>query len=299
MNKVGIPRGIFYYYNKDIWTNFFDALDVPYIISPKTNKKIMKLGIKHSNDEMCLSMKVFMGHVFYLKDKCDCLLIPRIDNFKCNNQTCTNFLALYDIVHNMLDKRILNYNIDLEKNKTLKKGLIQIGSKLGKSKKEIKKAYKYALHEYKVKRKLEIKENKSKLASSKIKILIVSHPYNTYDEMIGADIINYLNKNNIEIIYSDKFNSKEVSKLSYKYSKDIYFKYNKDNVGALKYCEDKIDGVIFLSSFPCGPDSITNELVMRQINLPYLNLIIDDSSAFTGIETRLESFIDMLGGNHE
>ena len=159
MNKVGIPRGIFYYYYKDIWTNFFDALDVPYIISPKTNKKIMKLGVKHANDEMCLSMKVYMGHLFYLKDKCDYLLVPRIDNFKCNNQTCTNFLALYDIVSNAVDNPILNYNIDLEKNKNLKKGLYDIGFKLGKSKKEIKKAYKYALKEYKDRRKVEIKKN--------------------------------------------------------------------------------------------------------------------------------------------
>lgn len=299
MNKVGIPRGIFYYYYKDIWTNFFDALDIPYIISPKTNKKIMKLGVKHANDEMCLSMKVYMGHLFYLKDKCDYLLVPRIDNFKCNNQTCTNFLALYDIVSNAVDKPILNYNIDLENNKNLKKGLYEIGFKLGKSKKEIKNAYKYAIKEYKDRRKAGIKKNIKNLESEKIKILIVSHPYNTYDEMIGADIIKYLESNDIKLIYSDKFNSKEVNKLSLKYSKDIYFKYNKDNIGALKYSEDKIDGVIFLSSFPCGPDSIANELVMRKINLPYLNLIVDDSSGFAGMETRLESFIDMLGERHE
>ena len=299
MNKVGIPRGIFYYYYKDIWTNFFDALDIPYIISPKTNKKIMKLGLKGANDEMCLSMKVYLGHALYLKDKCDCLLVPRIANFKCHNQTCTNFLALYDIVNNELAMSILNYNIDLEKHKSLKEGLFNIGIKFNKSKKEIKKAYKYALKEYSAIKKEEIENNLKKLSTNKLKILIVSHPYNTYDEMIGADIIKYLEDNDVTIIYSDKFNSKIVSKLSYKYSKDLYFKYNKDNIGALKYVEDKIDGVIFLSSFPCGPDSITNELVMRQINIPYLNLIIDDTSGFNGLETRLESFIDMLGDKHE
>ncbi len=298
MDKVGIPRGIFYYYYKDIWTNFFDALEIPYIISPKTNKKIMKMGMRNANDEMCLSMKIYIGHIIYLKDKCDSLLVPRIDNFKCNNQTCTNFLALYDIVSNMIDKPLLNYNIDLENKKTLKKGLYNIGFKLGKDKKEISKAYKYALSEYKDRRKTEIKKNIKNLASDKLKILIVSHPYNTYDEIIGADIIKYLENNDIKIIFSDMFDSGKVNKLSLKYSKDIYFKYNKDNIGALKYCENKIDGVIFISSFPCGPDSIVNELVLRKIKLPYLNLIVDDSSGFAGIETRLESFIDMLGVRH-
>ena len=58
--------------------------------------------------------------------------------------------------------------------------------------------------------------------------------------------------------------------------------------------EGMIDGVIFLTSFPCGPDSLVNELVMRKINIPYLNLIIDDLDSNVGIITRLESFIDIL-----
>ncbi len=295
MNKVGIPRGIFYYYYKDLWTNFFDYLDVPYIVSPKTNKKILRMGIKHANDEVCFAMKVFLGHVAFLKDKCDYLFIPRIDNFKYNNQTCTNFLALYDLVKNIFPSPVLHYNIDLEHKKTVKKGLFYLGRKLGKSNKEIRKAYKKAYKFYKEKKEKEIKENLLKLKSSKLKILIVSHPYITYDEILGKDISNYLEKHNITVIYSDKFNSKITNKLALKYSKDLYFKYNKDNIGALKYCENKVNGVIFLSAFPCGPDSLVNELVMRKIKLPYLNLVLDDNSSFTGLETRLESFIDMLG----
>ncbi len=295
MNKVGIPRGIFYYYYKDLWTNFFDYLDVPYIVSPKTNKKILRMGIKHANDEVCFAMKVFLGHVAFFKDKCDYLFIPRIDNFKYNNQTCTNFLALYDLVKNIFPSPVLHYNIDLEHKKTVKKGLFYLGRKLGKSNKEIRKAYKKAYKFYKEKKEKEIKENLLKLKSSKLKILIVSHPYITYDEILGKDISNYLEKHNITVIYSDKFNSKITNKLALKYSKDLYFKYNKDNIGALKYCENKVNGVIFLSAFPCGPDSLVNELVMRKIKLPYLNLVLDDNSSFTGLETRLESFIDMLG----
>ena len=147
----------------------------------------------------------------------------------------------------------------------------------------------------KEKRELDIKENISKLKSEKLKILIVAHPYITYDEMLGKDITDYLSSHNIEVIYSDKFNSKITNKLALKYSKDLYFKYNRDNIGALKYCENKIDGVIFLSAFPCGPDSLVNELVMRKIKVPYLNLVLDDNSSFAGFETRLESFTDMLG----
>ena len=297
MDKVGIPRSLLYYYYGDLWKYFFKNLEIPYIISPNTNQEIMNRGMKIANDEMCLALKNYIGHVDYLKDKCDYILVPRICNYKANNQTCTNFWALYDIINNLFDVKILNYNIDLEKGDTLKKGLYKIGKELGKNKIEIQKAYKVALDQYHLKRKKDIEINIKKLDSKKPKILIVSHPYNTYDSFLGNDIIKYLSKENIEIIYSDKFDETITSKMSKKISKNLYFKYSKENIGAIIYSADKIDGIIFISSFPCAPDSLVNELAMRKIKKPYINLIIDNNSSFTGIETRLESFIDVIGGN--
>ena len=296
MNTVGIPRSLFYYYYKDIWTDFFDSLKIKYIISPVTNKEIMDKGLKVSNSEMCLSLKNYLGHVDYLKDKCDYILVPRISNFKNNNQTCTNFWVVYDIVKNLFDVNLLHYNIDLEKGQTLKKGLYKIGKTLNKKHSQIKKAYKYAITRQKKRLKKNHQISQNKLKVKKTKILIVGHPYNIYDELIGKDIIKYLIKNNIEVIYSDKLNPKITNHLSKEISKDLYFKYSKDNLGAIAYCQDHINGIIFISSFPCAPDSLANELAMRKINIPYLNLVIDDNSSFTGLETRLESFLDMLGG---
>lgn len=295
--RVGIPRSLFYYYYGDIWKNFFDSLKISYIESPKTNQEIIDRGIKMANDEMCLSLKNYLGHIDYLKDKCDYILVPRISNFKNSNQTCTNFWAAYDIVKNLFPVNILHYNIDLEKGQTLKKGLYKIGKELNKNHHEIYKAYKYAITREKKRIKKNHIINLNKLKVNKTKILIVGHPYNLYDEMIGKDIIKYLIKNNIEVIYSDKFDSKITNPLSKKLSKDLYFKYSKDNLGSIIYCKNNIDGVIFISAFPCAPDSLANELAMRKLQIPHLNLVIDDSTSFTGLETRLESFLDMLGGS--
>lgn len=292
--KIGIPRSIFYYYYKDIWKYFFEEFNIELIISPNTNKKIMEEGIKFATDEMCLSMKNYIGHVSYLKDKCDYILIPRIDNYGIDNQTCTNFLALYDIINNLFDIKILNYNINLNQKETEEKGLINIVTKFGYSKEYAKLAYKKAYKKANsIKEKL-IKENIKKLESKKTKILFLGHPYNMYDNMIGKQIIKYLENNNIEIIYSDLFHSDITNDLSKKISYGLYFKYNKENIGSIPLTEDKIDGIIFLSTFPCGPDSLTNELVFRKVKKPYLNLIVDDTDGMAGIETRIESFIDIL-----
>ena len=292
--KIGIPRSINYYQNRYMWKYFFEYLKIETIISPKTNRKIMESGVELANDEMCLSLKNYLGHVCYLKDKCDYILIPRIDNYGRGNQTCTNFLSFYDLVNNLLDVKVLNYNIDYVNRKTEYKGYLQIGNALGFSDSRIKEAYEYA----KVKNNKELKriymDSYNRLRSNKTKILIVGHDYNTMDELIGNPIINYLKKNNCEVILCTDLPACETNRLSYKISQTLYWKYNKENIGAIEYCGNKIDGIILLSSFPCGPDSIVNELVIRKVNKPIINLVIDDLDSFTGIETRLESFLDIV-----
>lgn len=296
--KIGIPRALFYYYFNDLWELFFKEFNIELVISPKTNKSIIENGIKYSTDEMCLSLKTYIGHINYLKDKCDYILIPRIDNYGSTNQTCTNFLAIYDIINNIFDVKILDYNINLKTQETELKGLINIVTKFGYSSEYAIRVYKKSIIKYYDKRNRLIKNNLKKLDSSKTKILLIGHPYNMYDEIIGKDIIKNLEKNNIEIIYSDLFDSNKTNIESRKLSCGLYFKYNKENIGCIPIIEDKIDGIIFISTFPCGPDSLVNELVFRKINKPYLNLIIDDMDGYAGIETRIESFIDIIRGEY-
>ncbi len=292
--KIGLPRGLYYYYYGTLLTKFFENLDCEVIISPKTNKEILDNGIKLSYSEMCMSLKNFIGHVDYLKDKVDYIVIPRIDNYGTNDQTCTNFLAIYDIINNMFDVNILNFNIDYKKGFDEIKGFIKMGVDLKYSYTDIMSAYNKAkIETMNIETRL-TRDNISKLSSDKLKVLIVAHPYNIYDDFIGRPIVKMLEYNNVAIIYSDLFNNIRTNKLSKKISKNLYFKYSKENIGSIELVKNKVDGVIFLSTFPCGPDSLVNELVIRKIKIPCINIVIDDMDSMTGIETRIESFIDIL-----
>lgn len=296
--KIGIPRSIFYYYYGTLWEKFFKKMNCEIVLSPITNKNIMENGMKYANDEMCVSMKNYVGHVAYLIDKCDYLLIPRVDNYGLENQTCTNFLAAYDIINNLFSVKILNYNIDIYHHETEEKALVELGMKLGYSKQFCRRIYGEAKEEEEYEKEIKIQKNMAKLKSNKIKVLVVGHPYNLYDAYIGKPIIGYLEKQNIEVIYSDQFNSYMTNRMSKSLSSELYFKYSKENIGAISLTQNIVDGIIFITSFPCGPDSLANELVIRKLKKPYLNLIVDDMDASAGLETRLESFIDILERNH-
>lgn len=288
---IGIPRGLFYYYFGDMWCLFFGKLGINYIVSPETDRFIKSLGSKYSSDEMCLSMKIYIGHVAYLVDKCDMVLVPRIDNYGRFNQTCTNFLACYDIINNLFDIDIVDYNISYTDGDTLKKAFFSIGKRLGKSRSEVRDAYYYSLYKSNKIRKSKIIDNMNKLNLSGKKVLLVSHPYNTYDSSIGMPVIKYLESIGCSVIYSDLFDSDEEG---YKLSSGLYWKFSRSIIGSIELCNDKVDGIIFLSSFPCGLDSLVNDVVIRKVKGKCLNLVIDDMDAFAGIETRLESFVDIV-----
>jgi len=65
---------------------------------------------------------------------------------------------------------------------------------------------------------------------------------------------------------------------------------------------DDWDGVIHLSSFNCGCDSIASTLyhdILREKELPVMTLVLDEHAGQAGVDTRLEAFVDSIKDQHE
>lgn len=293
--KIGIPRAFLYYRNYILWKNFFEKLNCHIVLSPESSKEILDIGTKYSIDESCLSSKIYLGHIASLIDKCDYVLVPRIENYGKTEKVCVKFNALYDIVKNLFpEQKILTYNIEKTKLKTEFIGFIKMGLIVNKN--ILKVIISYIISKIKEKKQEKINHitQERKLNNDKIKILIVSHPYNIYDKYISNNIIKYLDNNNIQIIYADKLDKKTAKEYSKELSNTLYWTYSKEIIGAVNYYKEIYDGIIFLTTFPCGVDSLVNELVLRKTTKPTLNIIIDSQTSEIGLETRLESFIDIL-----
>lgn len=298
--KVGLPKAMITYEYPILYTKFFELLGIEIVFSDDTNLKILNDGIKYSIDETCLANKIYIGHVANLverkdKEKIDYIFIPRVSFFDKKETVCVKFYALYDICKNIFDANFITLNVDYSCNETEFKGFVNLGLKLGFSYSKSMIAYLKAKKAQDEHNKKEYTNQVKKLLSDK-NILIVSHPYIEHDKYIGYPVIKYLKDNKYNIIYSDI--NKGIVKESNEYrklSKMLYWKYNKNLLnGVLEYA-DKVKGIIFISTFPCGPDAMVNDLVIRKMkNKPILNLVIDEQDASAGLYTRLESFIDIL-----
>lgn len=293
---IGLPRALLFYQYQTLWTTFFKELGCDIVVSDKSNKEILEEGTKKSIDEACLSMKLFLGHIKNLENKCDYILVPRLYCIEKKEKLCTNFSVLYDLVNTLFkDVELLHYNIDVEKNENELLAFLKIGKQLGFTTFETMKAYKKAKRKEKEREEWRIEKQQARLDTEKLKILIVGHPYNLYDELIGRPIIRYLKSMDIEVIYSDIYPKDELEIESETISKDVYWTYNRYLLGAITHYKRSVDGIILLTTFPCGPDSLCNEMVIRKVkSVPILPIIIDELNAEAGLYTRLESFVDIL-----
>jgi predicted nucleotide-binding protein (sugar kinase/HSP70/actin superfamily) len=60
---------------------------------------------------------------------------------------------------------------------------------------------------------------------------------------------------------------------------------------------NNIDGIIYLSSFGCGLDSVLVHLVSKSAverKIPLIVMTLDEQTGEAGFNTRLEAFLDMI-----
>jgi predicted nucleotide-binding protein (sugar kinase/HSP70/actin superfamily) len=297
---IGLPRALLYFKYHQLWEVFFKELGFKILVSPETNRQILKDGVNLAVDESCLPVKIFLGHVNYLKDKADYIFLPRIVSLNKKEELCTKFMGLYDNVNNTFDGKIniLEYNIDFhffQKNQA--RTFFEVGMKLVSNPLKVWLAYRKALKIYDNEHLKLIQEQEQRLKqkNNKLKILIVAHPYVIHDGLIGSPISKFLLKENVEIFYADLVESLPARKKAEEISSDMYWTYNKEFLGAIAQYAKKINGIIYIAAFPCGPDALSIELYQKKFpQIPSMNLTLDELQSEAGLMTRLESFVDIL-----
>lgn len=296
--KIGIPRALLYYRYHTLWETFFEELGVETVISPPTSKSILDTGSIYAIDESCLPMKIFLGHVEWLIDRCDIILVPRIASLGRQGSTCMRFHAAYDVAQNTFRDRkikLLDYNIDLRKSGGELETFLTLGRAVGKKRTQSLHAYLTARQADKAVSTAEILHQRDLLQGDHCRILVVGHPYNIYDPYVGGPVLDCLRSLNTVPIIADIVDRREALERSTNITATLPWAFNRQLVGAIDIYRRYVDGIVLMSTFPCGPDSLVNEIVIRRVrDLPVLNLLIDGQEGTAGLETRLESFVDII-----
>lgn len=320
--RIGIPRALFYHQYYPFWKNFFELLGHEVALSSPTNKQILKKGIELCVDDACLPIKIYHGHVADIMGKVDTIFIPRIVSIEPKEYICPKFLGLPDMIKNSISDlpNVLDAKLNLYEGKIkILDHIFQIGAFLKTNKSRILLAYYMALKAQKqfecqmieksmIPQDLMCKNHETGQDQtliknpSKITVLLLGHNYNIYDDFISMGLIRKLRETNIAFITSEMVTRENIYQGTKKLSKGMFWTLGKKTIGTAYYYLDqkKIDGIIHVASFGCGPDSLVGELIekktKRDYNIPFLYLNLDEHAGEAGFNTRLEAFLDVLEG---
>ncbi len=318
--EIGIPRAMSFYNFYPFWYGFFTDLGIKIILSDKTTKKTLTDGAALVVSETCLPVKVYVGHVINLLEKgVDKIFTPSIQSIAPKIYNCSKIRGLPDLIRNVIKRDFTLIESTLDKSEK-RQGLyeflleavkpfgitdidrIKRASKNGwrvfnnfqimtKSGISYKTALKYAL------------SNKVIISTESkaypISVAVIAHGYNLYDEKISLKIFDKLESLDVKAYTSEQLSIEQMQEGIASMNSKLYWANEYEISGAAAhYIQDtKLDGVIAINAFGCGPDSLMLERVARfakQNSKPYLNLSIDEHTGEAGFITRIEAFVDML-----
>lgn len=292
--RVGIPRCLLFYQYGAIWEKFLHELGAEVIISGDTTRATMDNGSEL--DEVCLPVKVAFGHVNELCGQVDYLFMPRMVSVSEGQYMCPKIIGMPDLLRTNISglPPIIDVDVDLrQKKRNLYKAISEIGRVLGKGPLQSF----YAWHKAKqVQRRQEIQN----VQAGRKRVALIGHPYIIQDRQLSMDVIDRLRKLDLEVVTPEMVKKSQADSAAKAIGKKLFWSYSHHMAGAaLAFMKpaQAVDGVIFLTSFSCGPDALTAEIISQHAQargIPYMLLTVDEHTAEAGFVTRLEAFTDML-----
>ncbi|EHQ88138.1 acyl-CoA dehydratase activase-related protein [Desulfosporosinus youngiae] len=335
--RIGFPRALYYFDHFPFWAGFFHSLDIEVVTSPPTHRQIMDQGLKKANDETCLPLKLLAGHIQALKDVdwifLPRIVSVEANTYTCPKFLGIPESLLPAVPQGM---PVLTVTMNWRKGKRqVLKELDFLGEQLGKSRSDIRKAFSKGLEWQKKYQDsmgagwnfeesiLELKQAAKNSAEStkvpapilwkerptpqfpgdaqttdRLRIALVGHSYLTQESYANLNLLKRLReKADVELVQNVHHEEVESHLLGLR--KKIFWSHSKQIFGAgNKFAGDqRVDGIIYLTCFGCGTDSMVQELVSRKArehHKPYMVVTLDEHSGEAGLVTRLEAFLDMV-----
>jgi predicted nucleotide-binding protein (sugar kinase/HSP70/actin superfamily) len=306
MITIGLPKGLFYFDHHILWEHFFIDLGCSVVTSRDTNRDIMDYGVKFCSNETCLPVKVFHGHVYYLKNIVDYIFIPRYTSVYKNEYTCPKFCGLPDMVIFNLKRQVKVLEIKIHPDKFPSwtfDSLEAVSKLLGIKYTCVLNTFKKAVSEYHRHIWDRFRENSYIINSenSKAVIPVLGHPYMIYDSYLSMNLIDKLEKRNFSV-YTPRDICREIKRENaYPFQGKVFWYMGFELLGsAFTFTQDKnVKGLVYLTPFSCGVDAFIVEFMERHLysryRIPLLKLMVDEHTGEAGFDTRLEAFLDTVG----
>ena len=316
--KIGLPRALAHYYYYPLWQKLFEELGHEVILSDETEPKMLERGIKVTISEFCIPIKVFNAHVINLLEKgVDFCFVPRLISVG-KEWFCPKFLGLPSAVQfsiPQLADKMLTCDVKGKKYDDIGcfKDYLMLCEKLSVTKQDMKKAFNKAKKHFEAFRTYCRKGHtideadkllrglplKPQTTEPEMTIGVLGYVYNVYDKYVSMDIINRLKKANVRVITFEMLDEKITENPKNDENKPLFWPFTRKIYNAGRHLVDNkmVDGIIHVTAFACGPDSVIGKMFESDFEgsgISFMTIRMDEHSGESHVQTRIEAFCDML-----
>jgi predicted CoA-substrate-specific enzyme activase len=310
--KIGIPMALASWQLLPTFSQFFRELGFEVVLSGRTSKETIRKGVESVTAQPCFPIKVAYGHIVELIEKgVDYIFLPSIvstiASFPQNkhNHFCPYVQSFpYQVRSAFGDKlgktKLLIAPLRLgEGDKLAKKTFVELSRQLNVSPFEARRAMEKGFEAQRGFDKSLTDKGREILASireGEKLFILVSRPYNGYDEGVSLQLPKKFTDAGAEIVPMDMLDFKEARLSDEKLHSEIYWSYGQKILRAAEIIrQDNRLFAVYLSNFSCGPDSFLMPFFKDIMSdKPCLQLEIDEHSADAGVVTRIEAFLESL-----
>lgn len=302
--KIGLPYVFFFHDYLPYWSTLLWELGFEVVPSPKTNRRIVNLGVEIVLAETCFPIKVGYGHIRYLlQNGIKRIFLPSFTNLSSPDDRYEKGHACpltqsfpYQIRVAFPEADIIAHVVNLREGEGyLLKDLKRIFAPFGISATELKRALRKASEAQRRFYHTIRKKAEEVLAGiNKTTVVIVGRAYNAFDRGINLEIPQKLSTLDVLAIPMDFLPPVEI----YDDWPEMYWRSGQRILSATRAIKsNKYLYPIFIGNFSCGPDSFIQKYFEKELgDRPYLHIEIDEHSADAGAITRCEAFLDSIEG---
>jgi predicted nucleotide-binding protein (sugar kinase/HSP70/actin superfamily) len=322
---IGLPMALINYQLLPLFAQFFKELGFEVVLSGRTDKSLIRMGVESVTAQLCFPVKVAYGHIAQLiEKKVDYIFLPSIVSMTASfpenkyNQLCPYVQSLpYQAKAAFADKlgdtKILTAPLRLgEGEKLVRKTFIALGRQLKVSASAVRKAIRTgfaAQAGFDRALKEKGREILDRIAPDEKLFVLVSRPYNGCDEGVNLRLHKKLAELGARTIPMDMLDFDEAQLGDESLHRDVFWAYGQKILRAAEIIKkDPRLFAVYLSNFSCGPDSFLltffkdimagdAEGAPECLGIPQkpcLQLELDEHSADAGVITRIEAFLESL-----
>lgn len=296
--RIGIPRALLFHRYGDGWLAFLDEVGVEAVVSPETTDLTIALGADNADNESCLPVKVFTGHLLSLAGETDAVLVPRVLSEGPRMTSCPKYIGLPDMAGAVAPRgtRILTPEMDLgDMRGDWRRDWLELARGFGAERSRASAALRRMLEAF-----AENSRPNSVSGADGSSVGIAGHWYNLADGRVSLDLLGRIEAMGARTVTVEQVPRAQVKRQLKTLHRKIRWDFESTMVGAVLHWvrTRSVSGIIHVNSFACGPGSMIGALLEDEISLhgemPYLSITLDEHASETGMLTRVEAFLDML-----